>query len=56
MARKDLTPYFYSHPDEYGDGLALGNGEVTLFELVQAYTVIAQMGSYKPLSFIDGEH
>jgi len=45
-----------SHPDEYGDGLALGNGEVTLFELVQAYTVIARMGSYKPLSFIDGDH
>jgi len=44
------------HPNVYGDGLALGNGELTLYELVQAYTVIARMGDYKPLSFIEGEH
>ncbi|MEJ2444540.1 MAG: transglycosylase domain-containing protein [Exilibacterium sp.] len=45
-----------AHPNVYGDGLSLGNGELTLFELVQAYTVLARMGDYKPLSFIDGEH
>ena len=39
------------HPNVYGDGLALGNGEITLYELVQAYTVLARMGDYKPLSF-----
>lgn len=44
------------HPNVYGDGLALGNGELTLYELVQAYTVMARMGDYKPLSFVDGEH
>lgn len=44
------------HPNVYGDGLALGNGEITLYELVQAYTVLARMGDYKPLSFIEGEH
>lgn len=44
------------HPNVYGDGLALGNGEITLFELVQAYTVLARMGDCKPLSFIEGEH
>lgn len=44
------------HPNVYGDGLALGNGELTLYELVQAYTVMARMGDYKPLSFFDGEH
>lgn len=44
------------HPNIYGDGLALGNGELTLYELVQAYTVMARMGDYKSLSFIDGEH
>ncbi|MFH1983705.1 MAG: transglycosylase domain-containing protein [Pseudomonadota bacterium] len=38
------------HPDVYGDGLALGNGEITLFELVQAYTVLARGGLYTPLS------
>ncbi|OZG75255.1 penicillin-binding protein [Hahella sp. CCB-MM4] len=44
------------HPNVYGDGLALGNGELTLYELVQAYTVMARMGDFKPLSFIEGEH
>ncbi|MBL1141030.1 MAG: penicillin-binding protein [Proteobacteria bacterium] len=44
------------HPNVYGDGLALGNGEISLYELVQAYTVMARMGDFKPLSFIDGDH
>ncbi len=39
------------HPDFYGDGLALGNGEITLLELVQAYTVLARQGTYRPLKF-----
>ncbi len=38
------------HPDYYGDGLALGNGEITLLELVQAYTVLARQGIYRPLT------
>jgi penicillin-binding protein 1C len=37
------------HPQHYGDGLALGNGEITLFELVQAYCVLAGRGVYHPL-------
>ena len=40
------------HPDFYGDGLALGNGEVTLFELVQAYTALAHRGRFAPLKFL----
>ena len=36
-------------PDFYGDGLVLGNGEVTLFELVQAYSTLAARGVYLPL-------
>lgn len=43
------------HPNVYGDGLALGNGEIKLYELVQAYTVLARMGDFKPLSFSQGE-
>lgn len=43
------------HPDVYGDGIALGNGEVTLFELVQAYTALARMGEFKPLRLLAGE-
>ncbi len=37
------------HPDFYGDGLALGNGEVTLLELVQGYTTLANRGTFAPL-------
>lgn len=33
----------------YGEGLALGNGEVTLLELVRAYTVLARAGVFHPL-------
>jgi penicillin-binding protein 1C len=36
----------------YGEGLALGNGELSLFELVQAYTVLANQGQFKPLKFL----
>lgn len=32
------------HPDFYGDGLGLGNGEVSLFELVRAYGALANGG------------
>lgn len=39
-----------AHPEVYGDGLALGNGEVTLYELVQAYTVLARRGLFLPLT------
>ncbi len=38
--------------DFYRDGLALGNGEVTLFELVQAYSALARMGEWRPLRFL----
>lgn len=45
LGLKSLT----QHPDHYGDGLALGNGEITLFELVQAYATIARLGVFQPL-------
>lgn len=37
------------HPDYYGEGLALGNGEVTLYELARAYAALARRGVYRPL-------
>jgi penicillin-binding protein 1C len=43
------------HPDFYGDGLALGNGEITLLELVRAYTVLARQGTYRPLKYLMDE-
>ena len=38
--------------DFYGDGLALGNGEVTLLELAQAYTALARHGEFIKLSML----
>jgi penicillin-binding protein 1C len=41
-----------AHPEMYGDGLAHGHGEVTLFELVQAYAVLANRGRSVPLTVL----
>ncbi len=38
-----------AHPNFYGDGIALGNGEVSLYELVQAYAAIANQGVFGDL-------
>jgi penicillin-binding protein 1C len=40
------------HPDFYGDGIALGSGAVTLYELVQAYTALANGGVARPLTVL----
>ncbi len=47
--------HLIQHPDFYGDGLALGNGEVQLFELVQAYTVLANNGIFQPLRILQDD-
>ncbi len=41
------------HPNVYGDGLALGNGEISLYELVQAYTALANDGRWLPLTLFE---
>lgn len=46
---------FSGHPNVYGDGIALGNAEMTLYELVQAYAALARMGDFKPLSALAGQ-
>ena len=38
-----------SSSDVYDEGLALGNGEVTLLEMATAYTALARHGEYRPL-------
>jgi penicillin-binding protein 1C len=40
------------HPEFYGEGLALGNGEVTLRELVSAYAVLARGGLELALTLV----
>jgi penicillin-binding protein 1C len=46
------------HPAAYyGLGLTIGNGEVRLLELANAYTALARLGVYKPFRlFITSEH
>jgi penicillin-binding protein 1C len=46
----------YEHPDYYGEGLALGNGEITLLELVTAYTVLANGGVHRPIKTVMDHH
>lgn len=43
------------HPDFYGDGLALGNGEISLYEMAQAYTTLARRGRFRPLVTTTGD-
>jgi len=41
--------------DIYGLGLALGNGEVTLLELAQAYATLANAGVFRPAISVFGD-
>jgi len=43
------------HPDVYGDGIALGNGEVSLYQLVQAYVALASAGRWQELALTEGD-
>ena len=40
--------------EHYGEGLALGNGEVRLLELANAYAALARGGIWLPARFADG--
>jgi penicillin-binding protein 1C len=42
-------------PDFYGDGMVLGNGEITLHELAQAYATLANKGVYYPFKVLLNE-
>ena len=37
--------------DIYKDGLALGNGEVPLYQMVQGFTALAHYGTFRPLRY-----
>lgn len=39
----------------YGPGLALGNGEISLYELVRAYATLARRGKFRELHFRDND-
>jgi penicillin-binding protein 1C len=40
-------------PEQYGLSLTLGTAEVRLLELVNAYAVLARLGTYRPASLLD---
>jgi len=42
-------------PSIYREGLALGNGEVTLFEMAQGYAALAEKGLFRPLRVVQDE-
>ncbi len=51
----DLGFVHLDRPDSYyGLGLTLGSGEVSLWELVQAYATLARAGEYLPLRLVAG--
>ncbi|MEI8346770.1 MAG: penicillin-binding transpeptidase domain-containing protein, partial [Pseudomonadota bacterium] len=39
-------------PEYYGVGITLGNGEVTLWEMAQAYSILARQGVLFPLKYL----
>lgn len=42
-------------PDQYGLGIAIGNMEVSLYKLVQAYGALAHRGDFEPLRCFPGD-
>jgi len=51
----DLADDRMPSAEHYGLGLAIGNVEVSLYSLVQAYAALARNGLYRPLSAFTGE-
>lgn len=50
-----LINYPQYGPDYYGLGLVVGNPEVSLFQLVQAYAMLANGGVLRPIKFFEGD-
>ncbi len=49
LARLDLVDNPSMPPESYGLGLAIGNLDVNLYDLAQAYATLARKGMFKPL-------
>jgi penicillin-binding protein 1C len=55
LQRLDLVDEKPASADRYGLGIAIGNVEVSLYQLVQAYTALARLGHYRPLMVVQGD-
>jgi len=55
LERLGIADESYARADRFGLGLAIGNIEVNLFRLVQAYGSLARRGLYKPLHMLVDE-
>jgi penicillin-binding protein 1C len=51
MLRIGVSSFAYG-PDYYGLGLTLGNGEMRLLELANAYAALARLGEFQPYRFL----
>jgi penicillin-binding protein 1C len=51
LKRADLINNASMQADDYGLGIAIGNPEVTLEQLVTAYGMLANGGEYQPLRY-----
>ncbi|MCL6622853.1 MAG: penicillin-binding protein 1C [Syntrophobacterales bacterium] len=52
LEKLDLLPASPPGPEHYGLGLAVGNAEVSLLKLAQAYATLAQGGLFRPLRLL----
>ncbi|MCU0778512.1 MAG: penicillin-binding protein 1C [Akkermansiaceae bacterium] len=43
-------------PEYYGPGLAIGNGEVRLLELTNAYATLGRLGIHRPYKLLENPH
>jgi len=55
LQRLEVVDHNCPPPDYYGLGLAVGNVEVSLMRLVQAYRSLADKGEFKRLKVLQGE-
>ena len=56
LKRLELAEPDEGNVERYGLGLAIGNLEVSLYKLVQAYAALARAGKFQPLATIRGEN
>ncbi len=52
LERLELVTNPFKSANDFGLGIAIGNLEVNLYRLVQAYGALAQEGDYRPLSVL----
>ncbi len=55
LCRLELVDDNSASPERYGLGIAIGNIEISLYRLVQAYASLADGGTFRHLKVVDGQ-